>query len=322
MALLHHDGEEERAEMMTPHGTQTGTLAGQSVEIPENVNNSIKPRFDRSPVPIDELQSIALTMRRQIVVMIGSAGSGHPGGSLSAVEIVASLLFSVMRHEPTNPKWPDRDRLVLSKGHGAPVLYAGLAAAGYFPAEWMDSLRKLGSPLQGHPDTRRTPGVEISTGSLGQGLSVAVGMALAGKMDKTDYRVYAVIGDGESNEGQIWEAAMAASHYRLDNLVGILDFNGLQIDGPNSEVMAVEPVADKWRSFGWNVIEVDGHNFGQLLPAFAQAATAQGQPTMVIAHTVKGKGVSFMENAVDFHGKAPTMEQVELALRELDARRQ
>jgi transketolase len=310
--------------MMTPYSSaHTGTLDDQAVaaERGEVADNNRRPRFDRSPASVEELRSIALDMRRQIVVMIGNAGSGHPGGSLSAVEIIASLYFSVMRHEPANPKWPNRDRLVLSKGHGAPVLYAGLAAAGYFPTEWLDTLRKLGSPLQGHPDARRTPGVEISTGSLGQGLSVAVGMALAGKMDLSDYRVYAVIGDGESNEGQIWEAAMAAGHYKLDNLVGVLDFNGLQIDGPNSQVMAVEPVADKWRSFGWHVIEVDGHDFGPLLDAFSQAYGAKGQPTIVIARTVKGKGVSFMENAVDFHGKAPTAEQVEVALRELASNR-
>ncbi len=285
-----------------------------SADIDKNKRTSGLPS-----VSIDELERIALTVRRHIIVMTGKAGSGHPGGSLSAVEIVTSLLFAVMRHDPTDPRWPARDRLVLSKGHAAPVLYAALAEAGYFPVEWLESLRKLGSPLQGHPDMHRTPGVEMSTGSLGQGLSMAVGMALAGRLDKSDYRVFAIIGDGESDEGQIWEAAMAAAHYRLDNLVAVLDYNGLQIDGPNKQVMSIEPVADKWRSFGWHVVEVDGHDFRQLLDAFAQAESKKGQPTMIVARTVKGKGVSFMENVVDFHGKAPTVEQVESALRELSS---
>ncbi len=305
--------------MSLPHTSHLSTLTDQPADTSNSKEDDrIKRSFDVSSSSIAELESIALKMRREIVIMLGKAGSGHPGGSLSAVEIVTSLLFAVMRYDPLNPQWPDRDRLILSKGHAAPVLYAGLAIAGYFPFEWLDSLRKLGSPLQGHPDMHRTPGVEVSTGSLGQGLSLAVGMALAGKLDKSGYRVYAIIGDGESNEGQIWESAMAASHYRLDNIVGILDYNGLQIDGPNRDVMNIEPVVDKWRAFGWHVIEVDGHDFAQLLDAFGQAVTVKGQPTMIVAHTIKGKGVSFMENVVDFHGKAPTAEQVELALRELD----
>lgn len=308
--------------MALPHTGQPGTLTGHMAGVTDSTGNGGDKRWTKGqPASIAELQRIALNVRRQIIVMTGRAGSGHPGGSLSAADIVTSLLFSVMRHEPSNPKWPARDRLILSKGHAAPVLYAALAIAGYFPMDWLDTLRKLGSPLQGHPDMHRTPGVEISTGSLGQGLSVAVGMALAGKMDKADYRVYPIIGDGESNEGQIWEASMAAGHYRLDNLTGILDYNGLQIDGPNREVMGIEPLAEKWRAFGWHVIEVDGHDFAQLLEGYAQAANVKGQPTMIIAHTVKGKGVSFMENVVDFHGKAPTPEQVELALKELDGRR-
>lgn len=308
--------------MALPHTTQQGTLTEQPRGRPDSMkDDEIKRTFDDSSPSVTELQDTALDLRRQIIVMLGRAGSGHPGGSLSAVEILTSLLFVVMRHDPQNPKWPERDRLVLSKGHAAPALYAALAKAGYFPVDWLDLLRKLGSPLQGHPDMHRTPGVEVSTGSLGQGLSLAVGMALAGKLDKSSYRVYAIIGDGESDEGQIWEAAMAASHYRLDNLVGIVDYNGLQIDGTNRDVMNIEPVADKWRSFGWHVVEVDGHDFVQLLDAFRQAADIKGRPTMVVAHTIKGKGVSFMENVVDFHGKAPTAEQVELALRELDSHR-
>ncbi|MBI2952811.1 MAG: transketolase [Chloroflexi bacterium] len=303
--------------MSLPYVGQPGTPTEQLTDGADNPQNGTKPGLDSLPASTADLKRIALELRRQIVIMIGKAGSGHPGGSLSAVEIVTSLLFAVMRHDPANPKWPGRDRLVLSKGHAAPVLYAALATAGYFPKDWLNSLRKIGSPLQGHPYARSTPGVEISTGSLGQGLSVAVGMALAGRLDRADYRVYAVVGDGESDEGQIWEAAMAAGHYRLDNLVGILDYNGLQIDGPNREVMNVEPLADKWRSFGWHVQEVDGHDFAQLLSALATAADVKGQPSMIVARTTKGKGVSFMENVVDFHGKAPTAEQVELALREL-----
>ncbi|MBI4319471.1 MAG: transketolase [Chloroflexi bacterium] len=266
---------------------------------------------------VAELKGIATKLRRHIVQMTGEACSGHPGGSLSSAEIVTALFFAVMRHRPSDPTWPERDRFVLSKGHAAPVLYAALAEAGYFPVEWLRTLRKLGSCLQGHPDMRRTPGVETSTGSLGQGLSVGSGMALAAKLDGRGYRVYVILGDGESNEGQVWEAAMSAAHYRLDNITAVLDHNGLQIDGPNEQVMRLEPVADKWRSFGWRVIEADGHDFSQLLGAFDLAAQVTGRPTIVIARTTKGKGVSFMENVVDFHGKAPTPEQMELALREL-----
>jgi len=265
----------------------------------------------------DELKATARELRRQIIKMIGRAGSGHPGGSLSAVEIVTALFFSEMRHRPSDPTWPDRDRFIMSKGHGAPALYAALAEAGYFPKSWLDSLRQIDSPLQGHPDRVSTPGVEVSTGSLGQGLSVGVGMALAGRLDSRDYRVYVLVGCGEANEGQIWEASMAAAHYRLDNLVGILDFNGMQIDGLNRDVMNIEPVVDKWQAFGWHVVEIDGHNFDELSAAFATARDVSGRPTMIIAHTVKGKGVSFMENVVDFHGKAPTPSEVERALLEL-----
>lgn len=266
---------------------------------------------------LQELQSKAKAMRRNIVTMLGEAGSGHPGGSLSAADIVAALYFEVMNINPQNPTWPDRDRFVLSKGHAAPVLYAALAEKGYFPVEELMSLRKLGSRLQGHPDMKKLPGVDMSTGSLGQGLSAANGMALAGKLDKKQYRVYALLGDGEVQEGQIWEAAMAAAHYKLDNLTAFLDHNRMQIDGKTEEVMSPEPVADKWRAFGWHVIEIDGHHMGQILTAIEEAQKTTGKPTMIVAKTVKGKGVSYMEDQVGWHGKAPSKEQVEQALQEL-----
>jgi transketolase len=249
--------------------------------------------------------------------MIGEAGSGHPGGSLSAADIVSTLYFYQLRHRPTDPKWRERDRFVLSKGHVAPVLYAALAESGYFPRDILWTLRKMGSILQGHPDMKKVPGVEISSGSLGQGISVANGIALAGKLDQLGYRVYALVGDGENQEGIVWEAAMFAAHYKLDNVTAILDYNGLQIDGTVSEVMEIRPIVDKWRAFGWHVIEIDGHNVLAIVDAFAEANTIKGKPTMIVAHTVKGKGVSFMENAIDFHGKAPTKEQMKEALKEL-----
>jgi transketolase len=266
---------------------------------------------------IKELEEKAKIIRRNIIKMLAEAGSGHSGGSLSCVEILTALYFKVMRHNPKEPKWSERDRFVLSKGHAAPALYATLAEAGYFPKEWLWSLRKTGSPLQGHIDCKKTPGVEISTGSLGQGLSVANGMAIAGKIDKKNYRVFVLIGDGESQEGQIWEAAMAASHYKLDNLVAIMDRNKLQIDGSTENVMNLEPVSEKWQAFGWKTIEIDGHNFKEILNALSPEKIEKGKPTIVIAHTLKGKGVSFMEGVVDFHGKAPTKEEAEKALKEL-----
>jgi len=258
-------------------------------------------------------------MRKDIIVMTGAAQSGHPGGSLSAADIVAALYFHVMRHDPGNPKWPDRDRFVLSKGHASPVLYAALAESGYFPREELISFRNINTRLQGHPDMKKLPGVEFTTGSLGQGLSGANGMALAGKLDKKDYRVFCLIGDGESEEGQIWEAAMAAAHYKLDNLTAITDFNGLQIDGFTCDVMTVTPIPEKWRAFGWNVIEIDGHDFRQILDALSPDARAAGSPTMIVANTTKGRGVSFMENVCDWHGKAPSEEQARQALAELEA---
>jgi transketolase len=266
---------------------------------------------------LPELQAAALEARKWIVRMIHEAGSGHPGGSLSAVEILTSLYFKVMRHDPENPLWEDRDRLVLSKGHGAPGLYTLLALSGYFHKEELLTLRKLGSRLQGHPSKNKTPGIDMSTGSLGQGLSIAIGMALGAKLDRKDYRVYCILGDGESQEGQIWEAAMSANHYKVDNLCAILDRNQLQIDGPTEQIMSLEPVFPKFKAFGWHVIEVNGHDFKELLRAFHEAETYKGKPTIIIANTIKGKGVSFMEGSLKFHGKAPSAEELEMALNEL-----
>ena len=263
------------------------------------------------------LEEIAKTLRRHIISMTAKAGSGHPGGSLSAADIVAALFFRVLRHNYAEPRWAERDRFILSKGHAAPVLYAALAESGYFPAEELSTLRKLGSRLQGHADVTCTPGVEMSSGSLGQGLSFGIGTALAARLNSQSYRVYVLLGDGECDEGQVWEAAMAAAHFKVDNLVAIVDHNKQQIDGWNWEVMTLEPFADKWRSFGWKVIEIDGHDFDQILAAFQQAALVEGQPTVIIAHTTKGRGVSFMENNPEFHGKAPTPEEAERALKEL-----
>ncbi|MHB1041683.1 MAG: transketolase [Eubacteriales bacterium] len=266
---------------------------------------------------IEQLQAKAGEIRRHIVRMLGEAGSGHPGGSLSAADIVAALYFREMRLEPAKPRWPDRDRFVLSKGHAAPVLYAALAERGFFPIDELATLRKLGSRLQGHPDMRKLPGVEMSTGSLGQGLAAANGMALAARLDNRDYRVYALLGDGELQEGMVWEAAMAAAHYKLDNLAAFVDHNGLQIDGPVAEIMSPEPVADKWRAFGWHTLCIDGHDMAQILWALDEARKVKGRPTMIVAETVKGKGCSFMEGRVDWHGTAPKPEEVEKALAEM-----
>jgi len=264
-----------------------------------------------------ELASKAKTIRRHIVNMVGKAGSGHPGGSLSAVEIVTSLYFRVLRHNPKNPDWADRDRFILSKGHAAPVLYAALAECGYISVEELLTLRQLDSRLQGHTDMTTVPGVEMSGGSLGQGLSFSIGAALAGRLDQRDYWVYTLLGDGECDEGQVWEAAMAAAHYKIDHLIAIVDYNGLQIDGRNRDVMNLEPLSDKWCAFGWHVTEIDGHDINQIMDAINSAKTISFQPKMIIAHTVKGKGVSYMENNVDFHGKAPNEEEIEKALEEL-----
>ena len=256
-------------------------------------------------------------IRRHIIEMLHKSGSGHPGGSLSAADIVTVLYFKEMKIDPKNPKWEDRDRFVLSKGHAAPVLYAALAEKGYFEIEELSKLRKIDSMLQGHPDMKGTPGVEMSTGSLGQGFSAASGMAIAGKLDNKDYRVYVLLGDGELQEGIIWETAMSAAHYKLDNLTAILDFNKLQIDGFNKEVMSIDPVTDKFKAFGWQVIEIDGHNYEEIIEAIQRAKETKDQPTIIIAHTIKGKGVSFMENQVGWHGNAPKDEERAQALKEL-----
>ncbi len=266
---------------------------------------------------VSELQGKARCLRCHIIGMTGTAGSGHPGGSLSAADIVAALYFRVMHHDPSNPCWEDRDRFVLSKGHAAPLLYAVLAESGYFPFELLYRLRKLDSPLQGHPHMAELPGVEASTGSLGQGLSIANGMALAGRLDGKTYRVYVLLGDGEIDEGQVWEAAMATAHYELDNVTAILDRNRQQIDGWTQDVMTLEPVADKWLAFGWHVLEIDGHDMEAILQALAGAQGIKGQPTIIIAHTIKGKGVSFMESNLHFHGNAPDRDEMEQGLGEI-----
>lgn len=267
---------------------------------------------------IETLQKIAKEIRKDIIKMTGNAGSGHPGGSLSCVEILVSLFFKVMKHDPKNPKWEERDRFILSKGHAAPALYATLAQCGYIDREELLTLRKIGSRLQGHPDKRFLPLLEVSTGSLGQGLSVGVGIALAGKIDKKDYRVYVLIGDGESQEGQVWEAAMFSSFHKLDNLCAIMDYNKFQLDGKISEILDIEPVVKKWQSFGWEVFEVkDGHNFEELIFVFEEAKKIKDRPQIIIAHTIKGKGVSFMEGNNHFHGRAPNKEEEIKALKEI-----
>lgn len=264
-----------------------------------------------------ELADIAKRMRRTAIEMIAVAKSGHPGGSLSAADIVVTLFLDVLRHDPKNPGWTDRDRFILSKGHCCPILYAVMAECGYCPADELMTLRKLGSIYQGHPDVRFLPALEASTGSLGQGLSLGIGMALAARMDGSPSRTYVVLGDGEIQEGQIWEAAMFASFQRVDNIVAIVDYNRIQLDGFVKDILDLEPLADKWRSFGWHVIEVDGHDIAALQRAFAEAAATKGKPTCLLAHTIKGKGVSFMENNPKFHGAAPSADETAQALREL-----
>jgi transketolase len=266
---------------------------------------------------LPELQEISKRIRRDIIQMIGAAKSGHPGGSLSAVEILVTLYWDVMRHNPAQPEWPDRDRFILSKGHAAPVLYSVMAECGYTPKDQLQTLRKLGSIYQGHPDKRFIPALEASTGSLGEGLSLALGMGLAARADGRPTRIFCVLGDGESQEGQVWEAAMFGSYHKVDNVVAIVDYNGIQLDGFVKDILDVAPLADKWRGFGWHTLEVDGHDIGALQAAFAEAASVKGKPTAVVAHTVKGKGVSFMENNPKFHGVAPTKEEMEKALEEL-----
>ena len=266
---------------------------------------------------IKALEKTAAEVRVGVVKAIHNAGSGHPGGSLSAADIVTALYFSEMNVDPKNPKMEGRDKFILSKGHAGPVQYSALALKGYFPMEDFMTLRKLGSKFQGHPDMNKVPGIEMSTGSLGQGFAAAGGMAIANKLSNDPGRIYVLLGDGEIQEGIVWEAAMSAAHYKLDNMVGILDYNGLQIDGKNEDVMTVAPVADKFRAFGWNVLEINGHDFEEILDAFAKARECKGKPTMIVAKTVKGKGVSFMEDNAGWHGKAPNDEETEQAVAEL-----
>lgn len=268
-------------------------------------------------VDIKDLEEKARLIRIDILKMLTLAGSGHTGGSLSAADIVTALYFYKMRYNPKDPSWRERDRFILSKGHAAPLLYAALSRAGYFNPELLKTLRKIGSPLQGHPSRQSLAGVEVSTGSLGQGLSVANGIALGLRLDGIDSRVYCLLGDGEIQEGQIWEASMTAAHYHLDNICAIVDNNGLQIDGPVKEVMRVDPLPQKWNAFGWHIIETDGHNMGEIITALDEAETITGKPTVIIAHTVKGKGVSFFEGRVEYHGIAPTQEELTRALKEL-----
>ena len=266
---------------------------------------------------VEELKALAKTVRKDIVSMLTESCSGHPGGSLSATDILTTLYFGEMNIDPKNPKDDNRDRFVLSKGHAAPVLYSVLARRGYFPVEELNTLRKIGSRLQGHPSMKCLPGVDMSTGSLGQGISASVGMALAGKMDNKDYRVYTLLGDGELEEGQVWEAAMSAAHYKLDNLTAFIDFNGLQIDGDITKVMNPLPIDKKFEAFGWNVLVIDGHDIEAIQDAIEKAKNFKGQPTVVVCNTVKGKGVSFMENEASWHGTAPSKEQCQQALVEI-----
>lgn len=265
-----------------------------------------------------DLKSLTRQMRVDIIRMIEAAGNGHPGGSLSIIDVLATLYLKLMRHDPKRPDWADRDRVILSKGHGCPALYCAMAYSGYFPKEDLMSLRKLGSPLQGHPDRLRLPGVEFSTGSLGQGLSVGVGMALAAKLDKKDYKTYVIMGDGEIQEGQVWEALMSAPKFKLDNLIAIVDWNNGQIDGPVDEIMPIEPLAGKLEAFNWDVQSIDGHDLGAIEKALKAAAAAKkGRPQAIIAKTVKGKGVSFMEHNIGWHGVAPKKDEADKAVKEI-----
>ena len=272
--------------------------------------------FRQTRPSIDELNAIARELRRDVIEMTFAANSGHPGGSLSEIEILTTLYFLVMNHDPGNPAWPERDRFILSKGHACPGFYTVLAKCGYFPREELWTFRKINSRIQGHAHIM-TPGVEMNSGSLGQGLSFAVGTALAANIDKKKHRVYVLLGDGECDEGQIWEAAMSAAHYKLDNLTAFVDRNRIQNDRFTSQVMELEPLPAKWRAFGWRVLEVDGHDISQISDTVGKARRTRGRPTVIIAHTVKGKGVSFMENNPDFHGRAPTKDEYEQALKEL-----
>lgn len=273
--------------------------------------------MSQTPMTIEELENMAVTIRCDIIEMICTAMAGHPGGSLSATDVVTALYFRIMRLDPADPHWPDRDRFILSKGHACPVWYAALAERGYFDKSHLGTLRRMDSILQGHPDMNKTPGIDMTAGSLGHGLSVGLGMALSGKLRKKDYHVWVIIGDGESQEGSIWEAAMAAPKWQLDNLTAILDRNHLQNDDCVDDLMPIEPIADKWRAFGWNVVEIDGHKMEEIVAALENAKSYTGSPTMIIAHTIKGKGVSYMENVCEWHGRAPSQQEAEQALEEI-----
>jgi transketolase len=266
---------------------------------------------------IEFLKEQARVVRIEILKMLTQAGSGHTGGSLSAADIVTALYFYKMRYRPDDPKWPERDRFILSKGHAAPLLYTVLSLTGYFDKSLLNTLRKTGSPLQGHPSSKMLQGIEVSTGSLGQGLSIANGMALGLRLDKSTARVYCLLGDGEIQEGQVWEAAMTAGHYMLDNLCAIVDLNSLQIDGRCEDVMKIDPVPDKWKAFNWHVFEIDGHNMEEIIAALDEAEKIKGKPSVILAKTIKGKGVSIFEGKVEYHGLAPTKEELEIALKEL-----
>ena len=268
---------------------------------------------------IDEatLRAIAREVRKDILKMTTNVNSGHPGGAMSATDVIVTLYYFKMKHDPLNPEWEERDKFVLSKGHVCPALYSVLARCGYFPMEELMKFRKIDGELQGHPDMKKTPGIEISTGSLGHGIGAAIGMAMMAKLDRKDTGIYCMIGDGEAQEGSVWEASMAASHYNLDNLCVILDNNNLQIDGPVDEVMSIYPVLEKWQAFGWHVIEIDGHNYSEIIDALLEAENVKYKPTMIISRTVKGKGVSFMENRAEWHGKALPPDLLKEALKEL-----
>jgi transketolase len=273
--------------------------------------------MSQKPMSVEELEKMAVIIRCDIIDMICTAAAGHPGGSLSAADVVTALYFRIMRLDPQNPDWPDRDRFILSKGHACPVWYAALAERGYFDRSHLKTLRQMGSILQGHPDMRKTPGIDMTAGSLGHGLSAGLGMALSGKLQQKDYHVFVIIGDGESQEGSIWEASMAAPNFKLDNLTAILDYNHLQNDYSVDDIMPIHPAVDKWQAFGWHVLDIDGHNMAQVVAALEEAKSRKGKPTMIVANTVKGKGVSYMENVCEWHGRAPCQEEADQALAEL-----
>ncbi len=266
---------------------------------------------------VDELKKISKNVRKGIIDAVYYGQSGHPGGSLSCADILTELYFNEMNIDPANPKLENRDRFILSKGHASPAIYSVLANRGFFPVEDLKTFRKIDSYLQGHPDVKKVPGIDMTSGSLGQGLSVANGMALAGKLDKKSYYVYVVLGDGEIAEGQVWEAAMSSAHYKLNNVIAFVDFNGLQIDGNVKDVMNVTPIKEKFEAFGWNTISIDGHNFNEIHDAVEKAKESIDKPTVIVAHTVKGKGISFMENQVSWHGKAPNDDEYKIACEEL-----